>query len=511
MSAELSLPALEQAEDPTLFDCIRGAAAEMQTKLGRIGLSTLLTASAAVGLVATGESPAQANEPEATVGMPFQGKWAYNALVKPPYTDANSSHPSVHTAHGFDWATDLYAASGTDVRVYGSSSQGAVTFRRSAASDTCSSYGPNVAGKGVTFDVLVNGVDVGDLKYDHLNFLDIGNGPVASGTKIGTVTGERLHPLCFQARHVHIQFRNTGGNFSCFTDHGQPGITLNAGVALGRVGSDNTGAKQRCGPESAPPPPPPPNTDGDSLYDFEDACPVEYGTPLLSGCPAEHKTAGDFNGDGYGDVLVSSVYPDGEGMAMHLYKGSAGGLTGSDFQQELTPAYGGWAFRRSKMVAANVDGDAYTDLVIFHQGLSDEIVRHIFKGSATGIQANDPNTSAIQYPYQGWKWSNLHVAGAGDFNGDGYDDIAVFSAYPGGEDAALYSYFGSPTGLAPAFQRELTSRAGGWNLKCMKPLLSMLTAMFTTIWSSSIRAPTMKLPGMCSKARQRASRPPNQT
>jgi len=54
---------------------------------------------------------ASASTPQAVVGMPFSGKWAYNALVSPPYTDANSSHPCCHhTPGGGDWATDVYAA-----------------------------------------------------------------------------------------------------------------------------------------------------------------------------------------------------------------------------------------------------------------------------------------------------------------------------------------------------------------------------------------------------------------
>src|SRR5438270_11538990 len=68
---------------------------------------------------------------QAVVGMPFTGKWAWNASVMqpfPPYADTcpkgesncpgYSSHPSVHhTPGGGDWATDLYAAEGTQVKL----------------------------------------------------------------------------------------------------------------------------------------------------------------------------------------------------------------------------------------------------------------------------------------------------------------------------------------------------------------------------------------------------------
>src|SRR5206468_6745675 len=66
---------------------------------------------------------ASASTPQAVVGMPFVGQWAWNANVMqpfPPYVDSCpngesncpglSSHPSVHhTPGGGNWATDVYA------------------------------------------------------------------------------------------------------------------------------------------------------------------------------------------------------------------------------------------------------------------------------------------------------------------------------------------------------------------------------------------------------------------
>ena len=75
------------------------------------------------------EKPAYAaNAKQAVVGMPFEGKWAYVNKVKPPYTDSNSSHPSVHNSYSFQWATDLYASSDTEVKVFGTSPQGTVNI-----------------------------------------------------------------------------------------------------------------------------------------------------------------------------------------------------------------------------------------------------------------------------------------------------------------------------------------------------------------------------------------------
>src|SRR5688500_12760864 len=88
-------------------------------RLNRAGIAVVLLA-----LVLTGSaseffqvSVGAAQAEHVDVGMPFDGKWGYNVLVSPPYTDGNSSHPSVHARYGMDWAADLYAGAGTQVRL----------------------------------------------------------------------------------------------------------------------------------------------------------------------------------------------------------------------------------------------------------------------------------------------------------------------------------------------------------------------------------------------------------
>ncbi|HEV7453895.1 MAG TPA: hypothetical protein VGO07_01405 [Candidatus Saccharimonadales bacterium] len=259
----------EQQSAIGVAERFRQMASELRTDLGRAAAAGLLIAGGALTAFTAEEAvdftPAYATDaPEALIGMPFAGKWAYNANVNPPYTDVNSSHPSVHEAYGFNWATDLYAAQDTDIKVYGSSAQGPVTFKRSATTDTCSQYGANIAGQGVTFDVLINNTKIGEVKYDHIDPENVGDNPIASGTKIGEVTSEALQSTCFQVRHTHVQFKNTVSNYSCYADHGNPGVSLSANDHLGVLGSPNTNAKEACAtipdttPTAPPPPPPPP-------------------------------------------------------------------------------------------------------------------------------------------------------------------------------------------------------------------------------------------------------------
>ena len=217
--------------------------------------------------------------------------------------------------------------------------------------------------------------------------------------------------------------------------------------------------------------------DSDNVLNKFDFCKTVKGITLRWGCPPTTPYenggySGDFNGDGYGDVLVFSEFPDGHTFNLWLFPGSSTGLQAPVFQRTLGPNNGGWDFARSKAVAVNVNGDGYMDLVIFHQGPSNEIVRHVLKGSASGIQASDEAWVGWQYPSQGWLWSNIRLVGGADFNGDGYGDVLAFSVDPDGVGYNIYTFNGSANGLqAPVFQRSLGAANGGWDFSKSKPVI----------------------------------------
>lgn len=88
--------------------------------------------------------PARASSNQmVTIGMPFTGQWAYNALVNPPYTDSNSSWPGVHaTEGGGDWATDLYRPAGTTVKLWLNNPTGTMTLSlRNMWTSSCAGAG----------------------------------------------------------------------------------------------------------------------------------------------------------------------------------------------------------------------------------------------------------------------------------------------------------------------------------------------------------------------------------
>ncbi|GMU87432.1 MAG: hypothetical protein AMXMBFR48_26730 [Ignavibacteriales bacterium] len=159
-------------------------------------------------------------------------------------------------------------------------------------------------------------------------------------------------------------------------------------------------------------------------------------------------TAGDVNGDGYGDVIVGARWFDNghidEGIAF-VYHGSAGGLSttenwtaeGNEHETE---------FGYSVSTAGDVNGDGYTDVIIgsyyYSNGSPNEGRADVFHGSAGGLStiANWSVESNRAYGYLG-----ASVATAGDVNGDGYSDVIVGS-YTSYKGRALL-YHGSASGL----------------------------------------------------------------
>lgn len=182
---------------------------------------------------------------EVVIGMPFAGQWSYNVERKPPYTDQNSSHPSVHRLYtkGSDWSTDLYAKAGTPVTLLLSSAAGPVKIGRRSSGDSC---GPGVGGQRVSYKVYVGKAYVGWLSFSHLDNPKT-SPPYENGMVIGNVTTEGTKAGCYETGHVHLEVSNDGtSGHACWVDHGNVGKRLAQGVAVGRLGSANAAIRQAC-------------------------------------------------------------------------------------------------------------------------------------------------------------------------------------------------------------------------------------------------------------------------
>jgi len=164
--------------------------------------------------------------------------------------------------------------------------------------------------------------------------------------------------------------------------------------------------------------------------------------------------AGDVNGDGYDDVIVGArQYDNGEddeGRAF-VFLGSAAGLATTPAwmaESDQAVAY----FGRPVSAAGDVNGDGFGDVLVgasvFNSVTFDEGRVYVFHGSAAGLS---PSPDWIVDGQQTGEQLGYSVSGAGDVNGDGFDDVIVGSVNYDGITfqvgrAAVYA--GSPLGLS---------------------------------------------------------------
>jgi hypothetical protein len=165
--------------------------------------------------------------------------------------------------------------------------------------------------------------------------------------------------------------------------------------------------------------------------------------------------AGDVNADGIQDFIVGAPYATNTvGNAYILYGANAtnrpnlllSSLTSQD-GIKLTGVSAGDSLGWSVSNAGDFDGDGYDDVIIGAPHASDVGVSYIIFGSPniSTYTINLAMPSKYFITIQGaadTSLSGYSVGGAGDFNNDGYDDVIIGAPYEGGSGVA-YIVFGS--------------------------------------------------------------------
>lgn len=178
--------------------------------------------------------------------------------------------------------------------------------------------------------------------------------------------------------------------------------------------------------------------------------------------------AGDVNGDGYADLLIGGRYDFGSGLTgvAYAYYGSAQGL--GTLPNWTAPNEQPYQYSQVALASAgDVNGDGYDDVIVGDKYYSGDQMQegraYLYYGSPSGLNSTpgwvaDGNQSTQHF--------GAAVAGVGDVNGDGYDDVLIGAPYTrdpstGNVVGQVLLYLGSSNGLSntPAWT---VLGSGGW-------------------------------------------------
>ena len=185
-------------------------------------------------------------------------------------------------------------------------------------------------------------------------------------------------------------------------------------------------------------------------------------------------SAGDVNGDGYGDIIVGAdVYSSGEDEegAAYIFHGSNLGIATNN-PKILQGNQPGALMGASVSSAGDVNGDGYSDVVVgaprYDKNESEEGIVKVYYGTSSGITEVSPAPTVLERNVPNGLFGYV-VNDAGDVNGDGYTDLIIGAGDFNGVNAntikgKAFVYHGSPNGIKTFPSFDIEGNKDGVNL-----------------------------------------------
>lgn len=176
--------------------------------------------------------------------------------------------------------------------------------------------------------------------------------------------------------------------------------------------------------------------------------------------------AGDLNGDGFADLVVSAAFANDEAGEVSVFLGGTAGVSPSArmvLEGDRDGAHFGW----SVAAAGDVNRDGYGDFIVgtlnaSPGGRDSAGTVSVFHGSATTVT---PTPVRVLEGSAAGDLSSWSISGAGDVNGDGYSDVVVGAIAARGTGAAHTGtagvFLGTRMSVSTSASTELQGRAMG--------------------------------------------------